>query len=96
MGIFSQILIMPALGFMIGELLYLSIPPKLGPILVGCIPGAMVSNVIAYLARTDVAYSITLTSIAILISPVLAPALLLFYAHTLLDRFLRCFLRSLR
>lgn len=85
LGIFAQFLIMPALGFIIGELLNLSIPLKLGLILVGCVPGAMASNVIAYIARTDVAYSIALTSIATLISPVLTPALLLFYAHTMLD-----------
>ena len=85
LGIGAQFLIMPALGFMIGEFLDLSTPLKLGLILVGSVPGAMASNVIAYLAKTDVAYSIALTSTATLLSPLLTPALLFFYAHTLLD-----------
>jgi BASS family bile acid:Na+ symporter len=46
------------------------------------VPGAMASNVIAYLAKTDVAYSIALTSTATLLSPLLTPALTYLYAHT--------------
>jgi len=85
LGIAAQFLIMPALGFLTGELLGLSVPLKLGLILVGSVPGAMASNVIAYLARIDVAYSISLTSTATLLSPILTPAFLFFYAHTMID-----------
>ncbi len=93
LGLIAQFLIMPALGFVIGAILDLPLPLKLGLILAGSVPGAMASNVIAYLARTDVAYSIALTSVATLLSPVLTPALLLFYAHTILDvPFFRMFL----
>lgn len=53
-------------------------------ILVGVVPGAMASNVIAYLAKTDVAYSIALTSTATLLAPLLTPALTYLYAGTVI------------
>ena len=83
-GIFAQFLIMPALGFLIGYMLNLSVPLKLGLILAGSVPGAMASNVISYLARTDVAYSISITTMATLISPLITPMLILLYAHTII------------
>ncbi|MCP4716949.1 MAG: bile acid:sodium symporter family protein [Deltaproteobacteria bacterium] len=85
LGIAAQFVIMPALGFCIGTLLGLSPQLRLGLVLVGCVPGAMASNVIAYLARTDVAYSIAITSTATLLAPVLTPALIYLYAHTILE-----------
>jgi BASS family bile acid:Na+ symporter len=84
LGLLAQFSIMPALGFIIGNLLDLTVPLKLGLILVGSVPGAMASNVIAYLAKTDVAYSIALTSTATLLSPLLTPALTFIYAHTII------------
>jgi BASS family bile acid:Na+ symporter len=97
LGLAAQFLIMPALGFAIGELLNLSVTLKLGLILVGCVPGAMASNVIAYLAKTDVAYSIAITSTATLLSPLLTPALLYLYAHTMLDiQFFKMFLTIIK
>jgi len=85
LGITAQFVIMPGLGFIIGQLLNLSVPLRLGLILVGSVPGAMASNVIAYLARTDVAYSIAVTSTATLLSPLLTPMLTFVYANTLID-----------
>lgn len=85
LGLLAQFLIMPALGYAIGNILDLSVPLRLGLILVGSVPGAMASNVIAYLAKIDVAYSVALTSTATLLAPVLTPALTFFYAHTIID-----------
>ena len=84
LGILVQFLVMPGCGFLIAKALRL--PPELflGMILVGVVPGAMASNVIAYLARTDVAYSIALTSTATLLSPLLTPALTYLYARTVI------------
>ncbi len=93
LGIFAQFLIMPSLAFVIGNLLDLSLPLKLGLVLAGCVPGAMASNVIAYLAKTDVAYSIAITSTATLLAPVLTPVLTYLYAHTIIDvPFLKMFI----
>lgn len=93
LGILAQFLIMPSLAFLIGYLLDLPVALRLGLILAGCVPGAMASNVIAYLAKTDVAYSIAITSTATLLSPLLTPVLTYLYAHTIIEvPFLKMFL----
>jgi BASS family bile acid:Na+ symporter len=65
----------------------MNLPPDLllGMVLVGAVPGAMASNVIAYLAGTDVAYSIALTSTATLLAPMLTPALTYAYMHAVIE-----------
>jgi BASS family bile acid:Na+ symporter len=85
LGVLAQFAIMPALGLALAGIM--GFPPELtlGFVLVGAVPGAMASNVIAFLARTDTAYSIALTSTATLLSPVLTPALTYLYAHTIID-----------
>ncbi len=85
LGLAAQFAIMPALGFLLGAALDLSVPLRFGLILAGCVPGAMASNVIAYLARTDIAYSIALTTTATLLSPILIPALVWAYAGTIIE-----------
>lgn len=59
----------------------MTLPPMLlaGMILLGCSPGGTASNVITYLAKGDLALSITLTSISTLIAVVATPYLTLFY-----------------
>ncbi len=71
---------MPLLAFGIAWLLRL--PPELavGFILVGTCPGGTASNVITYLARGDVALSVTLTSVSTVLSPLLTPLLTLWLA----------------
>ncbi|MDY5588391.1 MAG: bile acid:sodium symporter family protein, partial [Arcanobacterium sp.] len=67
--------IMPSLAVLITWVLHL--PPELaaGVILVGCAPGGTSSNVISYLAKADVALSVTMTSISTLLAPILTPLL---------------------
>lgn len=80
LGVVFQYSIMPLLALGIAVLLQL--PPALaaGLILVGCVPGGTSSNVVTYLARGDVALSVTMTSISTLLSPVLTPLLTLWLA----------------
>jgi BASS family bile acid:Na+ symporter len=85
LGILVQFIVMPGCGFLIAKALRLPPDLFLGMILVGVVPGAMASNVIAYLAKTDVAYSIALTSTATLLSPLLTPALTYLYASTVIQ-----------
>lgn len=82
LGTFAQFAIMPALGFLIAK--FLMLPPELalGVILVGAVPGAMASNVISYLAKADVAYSIALTSCSTFLAPVLTPLFTYIFGHT--------------
>ena len=60
-GVVAQFVIMPALAA--------------GVILVGCAPGGTSSNVISYLAKGDVALSVTMTSISTLLAPLMTPLL---------------------
>lgn len=85
MGTIAQFAIMPALGFVIAKLLRLPPDLALGVILVGAVPGAMASNVISYLARADVAYSIALTSMSTLLAPLLTPSLTYLFGRTYVD-----------
>ena len=75
LGVLTQYTVMPLLGFMTALLLPLSPELTVGFVIVACAPGAMASNVIVYLAGGAVAYSVSLTTVATFLSPILTPAL---------------------
>ena len=79
-GVVAQYVIMPALA--LGLVTLFQLPPELavGVILVGCAPGGTSSNVISYLAKGDVALSVTMTSISTLLAPLFTPVLTLWLA----------------
>jgi BASS family bile acid:Na+ symporter len=85
LGTIAQFGIMPALGFLVAKGLRLPPDLALGVIIVGAAPGAMASNVISYLAKADVAYSIALTSTTTLLAPVLTPAFTYLFGRTYID-----------
>lgn len=75
LGVFLQYSLMPLIAL---GLCYLFSLPKelaLGVILVGSCPGGTSSNVLTYLARGDVALSVTLTSVSTLLAPIVTPLL---------------------
>ena len=76
LGVATQLIVMPAAAWLMTRLFPLPEEIAAGVILVGCVPGAMASNVLTNLARGSVAYSVSLTTIATLVSPVTVPALL--------------------
>jgi len=45
----------------------------IGVVLVGCVPGAMASNLLTLVARGNVSYSVSLTTLATLVSPIVVP-----------------------
>ncbi|MCS7238078.1 MAG: bile acid:sodium symporter family protein [Thermoguttaceae bacterium] len=77
-GTFVQYTTMPLLAF--GTALAAGLPPgsplMIGVLIVGAVPGAMASNVLTLLARGHVSYSISLTTLATLISPLMVPTIL--------------------
>jgi BASS family bile acid:Na+ symporter len=75
LGLGLQFGIMPLAAWLIG--IAMDLPPELlaGLILVGTCPGGTASNLICYLARGDVALSITLTTASTLAAVVMTPAL---------------------
>lgn len=75
LGVFSQYTIMPLLALLVVTLTQLPAELALGFILVGSAPGAMASNMIVYLAGGAVAFSVSLTTVATLLSPILTPFL---------------------
>lgn len=79
LGVSLQYLVMPLAAWLIG--IALGLPPEVlaGLVLVGACPGGTASNVICYLARGDVALSITLTTISTLLAILLTPALTWIY-----------------
>ncbi|MFD2110602.1 bile acid:sodium symporter family protein [Thiorhodococcus fuscus] len=78
-GLALQYGVMPLAGWSIG--IAFGFPPELlvGFVLLGASPGGTASNVICYLARGDVALSITLTTASTLLAVVLTPALTWLY-----------------
>lgn len=79
-GIAAQYVIMPFVGFALAKIFGLDPMLAAGVVLVGSCPGGTASNVIAYLAKGDVALSVTMTSVSTLISPVTIPLLMYAYA----------------
>lgn len=74
-GVVAQYLIMPLTAVLVVWLLRLPAEVAAGVILVGCAPGGTSSNVVSYLARGDVALSVTMTSVSTLLAPVITPLL---------------------
>ncbi|MGB5178115.1 MAG: bile acid:sodium symporter family protein [Gammaproteobacteria bacterium] len=80
LGVAMQFLLMPLAAWLLATAAGLPAQLAVGLILVGCSPGGTASNVICYLAKGDVALSITLTTVSTLLAVVATPLLTLFYA----------------
>lgn len=84
-GVLLQYLLMPLGAFILVKVFNLNQFLAAGIILLGSCPGGTASNVITYLARGDLALSVTLTSVSTLLSPVFIPVLMYFYASQWID-----------
>ena len=84
-GLVFQFILMPTIAFCIGKALNLSSELFIGLIIVGSCPGGTASNVITYLARANLALSITLTLISTLLAPLVTPFIILFLLHEKID-----------
>lgn len=77
-GTAIQYAVMPLLAWTIGRLSGIEGPLLIGIVLVGCVPGAMASNVITMTAGGNVSFSVSLTTSATLLSPLMVPLMLYF------------------
>ncbi|AXX93330.1 bile acid:sodium symporter [Malaciobacter molluscorum LMG 25693] len=78
-----QFLLMPLAAYIVSKIFNLSTELLVGMVLVGAVSGGTASNVIAYLAKADVALSISMTIVSTLLSIIITPYLTLFYiGHT--------------
>lgn len=84
-GLASQFLIMPCLGFTLANLSGFSPEIAAGIILIGCSPSGLASNVMSYLAKANLALSITITSICTLIAPFTTPLLMKLLAGAFIE-----------
>lgn len=80
-----QFLWMPLLAFLLAKGLHLNEDLLIGMVLVGAVSGGTASNVMVYLARGDVALSITMTAVSTLISVFLTPLLTQIYLSQTID-----------
>lgn len=55
---------MPSFAYAMGRLFQLDAEMMTGVVMVGCVPGAMASNVLTLAARGNVSYSVSLTTAA--------------------------------
>lgn len=80
-GLICQFTIMPIIGISIAS--SFGFPPEIaaGIILIGSSPSGLASNVMAFIAKANLALSITLTTIATLLAPLITPTLMSWLAH---------------
>lgn len=84
-GVLSHFIIMPLLGV---ALAYLSNFPSeiaAGIILIGCAPNGVAANVISYLAKANLALSITITAVSTMLAPFVTPVLMKILAGSFIE-----------
>jgi bile acid:Na+ symporter, BASS family len=72
-GTAVQYTVMPFLGWSMAWLFGLDAGAQIGVVIVGCVPGAMASNVLTMIARGNVSYSVSITTSSTLLSPIVVP-----------------------
>jgi bile acid:Na+ symporter, BASS family len=84
-GLICQFTIMPFLGYFLANLFGFQGEIAAGIILIGCSPSGLASNVMAYIAKANVALSITITTLATLMAPFITPILMKLLAHQYIE-----------
>jgi len=84
-GVVSHFMIMPLMGFTLANFSGLEPEIAAGIILIGCSPNGMASNVISYLAKANVALSITITAVSTMLAPFVTPVLMKLLAGTFIE-----------
>ena len=76
-GACAQYTIMPLVAYAIVHIANLPAGIAVGLLLVGTCPGGVSSNIMSYLAKGDVAFSVGMTTVSTLLSPIMTPLLML-------------------
>lgn len=77
-GTACHYIIMPLVGFTVAHLFDFPKEIAAGIILIGCCPSGLASNVMCYLAKANLALSVSVTTISTLLAPFLTPLLMKF------------------
>ncbi len=72
-GIFCHFTVMPLVGFSLTKIF--SFPPEIaaGVILIGSCSSGLASNVMAFMAKSNLALSVTVTAVTTMIAPIMTP-----------------------
>lgn len=84
-GLLCQFSIMPTMGWLLTRVFEFPFEIAAGIILIGSCSSGLASNVMAYIAKANLALSITVTAVATLLAPLMTPLLMQFYASTLIE-----------
>jgi BASS family bile acid:Na+ symporter len=84
-GTCAQFTLMPLIAYTLTVVFHLDTALAVGIILVGCCPGGVSSNLMSYLCKGDVAFSVGMTTVSTLLAPVVTPALVLLLAGARVD-----------
>ncbi len=84
-GACAQYTLMPLIAYTLVHTM--NLPPGIatGLLLVGCCPGGVSSNIITFLSKGDVAFSVGMTTASTLLAPVMTPLLMLWLAGNRVD-----------
>lgn len=84
-GTVAQFTLMPLIAWALVKTIGLPREVGVGLILVGCCPGGVSSNIMTFLCKGDVAFSVGMTSLSTLAAPLMTPMLMLWLAGETVD-----------
>ncbi len=84
-GTATQYIVMPFLGWAMAWAFGLDRAAQIGVIIVGCVPGAMASNVLTMVSKGNVSYSVSITTSSTILSPIVVPLALWLTLGKLVD-----------
>ena len=84
-GACAQFTLMPLIAYVLTVVFGLNPYLSIGIILVGCCPGGVSSNIMSFLCRGDVAFSVGMTTASTLLAPFMTPLLVWWLADTRIE-----------
>lgn len=85
LGMACQYCIMPIVGYTLAILFGFDKEIAVGLILIGSVPGGIASNVMCFIAKANVALSITLTAVSTLMAPIVTPTIMQWLAGEMIE-----------
>ncbi|WP_262137707.1 bile acid:sodium symporter family protein [Pseudomonas sp. Marseille-Q5117] len=85
LGVIAHFIIMPGVAWLLCQVFHLPAEIAIGVILVGCCPSGTSSNVMAWLAKGDLALAVAIAAVTTLVAPILTPALIWLLASAYLS-----------
>lgn len=85
LGLGCQLTIMPITGVLLAYFSNLPTEVAAGIILVGCSPSGVASNVLSYLAKANLALSVSITTLSTILAPLATPILMKYLAGSMVE-----------